>query len=189
MSMRQYFNNFLTLLKIGESGGKATFSGAQIGTAETVTTMGTLINGAGAITTPGDTDRIVIRDNASGLLAYVSFANIKATLLAWLINILMGRTDLVATNGSTMTLNVASCSNFKIDASGFTGGTYTIAVANQSAANVTAITLIIVTGAATLPTVIWPSGAAYTLIASKTHLLTLVSVNGTVWHVLEAKVY
>lgn len=100
-----------------------------------------------------------------------------------------GCTDLNAANGSTMTLNLALGRNFKIDASGFTGGAYTIAIANQPVGNVTAITLIVTTGAATLPTVTWPSGAAYTLTASKTHILTLVTINGTSWHVLEAKVF
>lgn len=163
--------------------GDATFP------AETVATMGALINSAGAITTPADVDKFCFRDNASGLLAYVSFANIKATLLAWLINILEGRTDLVATNGSTMTLDMAFCRNFEIDASGFTGGAYSIAVANQPVGNVTPIFLILKTGATTLPTVTWPNGASYTLTASKTHWLSLISTDGTTWRIIEAVVF
>jgi len=47
---------------------------------ETTTSMGTLINGADAKTTPVDTDLVPIRDTTGSLLEKVTWANIKATL-------------------------------------------------------------------------------------------------------------
>lgn len=44
----------------------------------TTATVGALINGADAVTTPGDTDRFALA--VSGVLKYVTWANIKATL-------------------------------------------------------------------------------------------------------------
>lgn len=61
MNMRQYFSNFLTLLKIGESGGKATFNGAEIGAAETVTTEIPYSKSGDLATTVGTLPRIIER--------------------------------------------------------------------------------------------------------------------------------
>jgi len=47
---------------------------------ETTTSMGTLINGADAKTTPVDADLVPIRDTTGSLLEKVTWANIKATL-------------------------------------------------------------------------------------------------------------
>jgi len=48
--------------------------------AETLTTLAALVESSGAITTPADADKIPLRDSVSGLLAHVSWVNIKAAL-------------------------------------------------------------------------------------------------------------
>lgn len=196
IKLTQYFNNFLTLLKIGESGGKATFSGAEIGPAETVTSHAELINSTGAITTPADADKFGFRDSASGLFAHVSWLNIKDTLLAWLTSLFAPlvvagetRTDLVATNGSTMTLSLALGRNFKTDATALAAGNaFTIALSNVPAGtNLIACSLLLKTGV-NIPTVTWPAGVtAPTLTASKAHWYTLASEdNGANWRLFVA---
>lgn len=52
--------------------------------AETPTSMGALIQSSGAITTPADADKFSFRDSVSGLLAHVTWANLKAAVLAGL---------------------------------------------------------------------------------------------------------
>jgi len=55
-------------------------SGDDATPAETTTTIGSLINGADAKTTPVDADLVPIRDTTGSLLEKVTWANIKATL-------------------------------------------------------------------------------------------------------------
>lgn len=170
--------------------GDATFP------AETVATMGALINSAGAITTLADVDKFGFRDNASGLLAYVSFANFKTTLQTWLAGIFASlaiagetRTDMNAVNAGTSTLNLSLGRSFKIDAAALAAGNaFTIALSNVPAGtNLVAGSLLLKTGV-NIPTVTWPSGVtAPTLVASKTHWYTLATEDaGITWRLFSA---
>lgn len=66
------------------NGSTWTEIGGAVGGSETTTTLGTLINGATAKTTPVDADNVPITDSAaSHVTKKVTWANIKATLLSY----------------------------------------------------------------------------------------------------------
>lgn len=56
-------------------------SGGSTADAETLTSMGTLITSGASKATPVDSDEFAIRNSVGGLMAKVTWANIKATLL------------------------------------------------------------------------------------------------------------
>jgi len=123
--------------------------------AETTTTAGALINGATSKATPVDADFVGLMDSAaSNILKKLSWANIKATLLAYFDTIYAPILDAlqITSSGATHTLNFASKREriFYGDAS-FTGSK-TIALSNDSNAKVFNYHVTITTSAAiTMP--------------------------------------
>jgi hypothetical protein len=128
----------------------------------TATNIGAVIAGADAKATLIDADSIGVSDSAAaGILKKWTYANIKTQLLAWIktaYKTILGqydtRTDLTATNASTMTCNYSLGNAFKIDASAMGAGeSFTITMSNLPASAVySAWSILIVTGA-NLPTV------------------------------------
>lgn len=66
------------------------YSEMSAGSAETLTSMGTLITSGASKATPIDADEFAIRNSVGGLMAKVTWANIKATLLTYFNTVYLG---------------------------------------------------------------------------------------------------
>jgi hypothetical protein len=162
--------------------------------AETLLTLAALVESSGAITVPADADKIPLRDSVSGLLAHVSWSNIKvavstliaAALGAW--KTILGQIDalqIITAPDATTTaaLDYALGNAGYIDASAMTGAkVLTITMANWPAtsADYAAYSLTVKCGAE-IPSITAPAGWVVltlflTIAASKTSEFTIRSV-------------
>jgi hypothetical protein len=99
----------ITAAMVGAPAGSGTSTGANTGN-ETTTTVGALLNAATSKTTPVDADRLGLWNSVSGLLEYLSWANLK-TALANVFLSLSGTTQSVSgTVNFSGTLNAVSSS-------------------------------------------------------------------------------
>lgn len=92
--------------------------------AETTTTEGALINGASDKATPVDADHVGLMDSAAAnILKKLSWSNIKATILSYLISVRQPQ-FLFLTSGTTWTTdaNITAATVFKITMVGGGGG-------------------------------------------------------------------
>lgn len=69
----------VTAAQVGAPSGSGNSTGTNTGN-ETPGTIGTMLGGATSKTTPVDADRLALWNSVSGLLEYLSWANLKATL-------------------------------------------------------------------------------------------------------------
>lgn len=91
----------ITAAMVGAPAGSGNSTGTNTGN-ETTTTIGALINAATSKTTPVDADRVGIWNSVSGLLEYLSWANLK-TALSSVFPLLAGKSG-----GQTLTGDTAS---------------------------------------------------------------------------------
>jgi len=172
--------------------------------AETLTSLAALVESSGAITTPADADKLPLRDSVSGLLAHVSWGNIKAALKAYFDTLyataatitsalgnwktILGQRDklqIITAPDATTTaeLDYSLGNAGYIDASAMTGAkVLTITMANWPGATTdfSAYSLTVKCGAA-IPSITAPAGwvvaALFSAIAtSKTSEFTIRSV-------------
>lgn len=104
--------------------------------AETTTTIGSLINGATAKTTPVDADFIGLMDSAaSNILKKLSWANIKATLKTYFDTLYENSLErvTVSTAGSTITMDMNGRRHRKFVGSASFSTPKTIALSNDTA--------------------------------------------------------
>jgi len=84
----------VTAAQVGAPTGSGTSTGTNTGN-ETTTTVGALLNAATSKTTPVDADRLGLWNSVSGLLEYLSWANLKTTLSSTFVT-LAGATQNIA---------------------------------------------------------------------------------------------
>lgn len=83
-----------------------TTAAQTVAPAETTSTVGSLVNGSTATTTPADTDRFAL--SISGVLRHVTWANIKATLLTYFNTIYLPLTGGTVTGDLSVSRSQAS---------------------------------------------------------------------------------